>query len=423
MNICSGLSGIRNNKTIYQLPKYHCYNKDALDRIVGTLANPKPEGAAKDPQIRRPYVTKRWVDEHGVAPSCPHCEGRGTMTHSEASRRRFDEIEKKKLDKRLEEEAARIPEPPSETVHEMDVEQAQEQPLTVGASNSSGPVAPVQEAVPMASPSSHEVRMVETSRSNTRPLEEVVDGGEGSNKRARNLAGMLLFDENDTSDCQETVWEAQLTEVLEDHDRQEIWMDQQAQSDTDVPGVWKCQIEPKSDLYGDKTGKLLDPEKVIKGRLTELKHMNDQHVYDWIDEAEIPKGTKVENNVRSRIVVQQYNVDKRLDVHQGTPPLKVLRMLFALATSKDSHRQKVCGIWDVSVAFFHWPMDEFTVGKKREGGCVEKKGRGLCGKKREGGCVEKKGEAVWKKKGEGCVETEKKGKQKKGGCVKKRGAV
>ena len=140
------------------------------------------------------------MDEHGVTPGCPRCEGRGTMTHSEACRRRFDEIEKKKLDKQLEEEAARIPEPPSETVHGMDVEQAQEQPLTGGASSSSGPVAPVQEAVPMASPSAHEVRMVETSRSNTRPLEEIVDGGESSNKRARNFAGMLLVDENDTSD-------------------------------------------------------------------------------------------------------------------------------------------------------------------------------------------------------------------------------
>ena len=45
------------------------------------------------------------------------------MTHSEACRKRFDEIEKKKLDKQLEEEAARIPQPPSETVNEMDVEQ------------------------------------------------------------------------------------------------------------------------------------------------------------------------------------------------------------------------------------------------------------------------------------------------------------
>ena len=62
------------------------------------------------------------------------------------------------------------------------VEQAQEQHLTGGASSSSGPVAPVQEAAPMASPSSHEVRMVETSRPNTRPL-EVDDGVYWKNSR------------------------------------------------------------------------------------------------------------------------------------------------------------------------------------------------------------------------------------------------
>ena len=60
------LSGIRNSRTIYRLPKIHCYSKDGLDRIVGTPANPKPEGAAKDPQIRRQYITQRWVDEHGL---------------------------------------------------------------------------------------------------------------------------------------------------------------------------------------------------------------------------------------------------------------------------------------------------------------------------------------------------------------------
>ena len=49
-----------------------------------------------------------------------------------------------------------------------------------------------------------------------------------------------------------------------------------------------------------RTGKLLDPEKVIKGRLTELKHMNDHHVYDWIDEAEIPKDTKGGNFLLAR---------------------------------------------------------------------------------------------------------------------------
>ena len=68
--------------------------------------------------------------------------------------------------------------------------------------------------------------------------------------------------------------------MLDEHDRQEILMHQRTQSDTDVPGVWRCQIEQKSDLYGDFTGKLLDPEKVIKRKLTELKHMNDHNVYE-----------------------------------------------------------------------------------------------------------------------------------------------
>ena len=91
---------------------------------------------------------------------------------------------------------------------------------------------------------------------------------------------------------------------------------------------------------------------------------------------DFPKGTKVETSrwcddlmprdgdetsVRSRVVVQQCNVVKRGEVHQGTPPLKVLRMLLALATRKDAHRRKVCGIWDVSVALFHSPMDEYTM--------------------------------------------------------------
>ena len=67
----------------------------------------------------------------------------------------------------------------------------------------------------------------------------------------------------------------------------------------------------------------------------------------WLDDIKPRDGD--ENNVRSRIVVQQYNVDKRLDVHQGTPPLKVLRMLLALATSKGSHTVRRCAESGTSV--------------------------------------------------------------------------
>ena len=106
-HLLATLAGI----TIYRLSKSHCCNKDALDRIVETPANPRPDGAARDPQVRRQYVTQRWVDEHGVTPGCPRCEGRGTMSHSEKCRKRFESIEKEKLDKQLE-EATRNAEPP-----------------------------------------------------------------------------------------------------------------------------------------------------------------------------------------------------------------------------------------------------------------------------------------------------------------------
>ena len=43
------LACIRSSRTIYRLRKSHCYNKDALDRIVGTPTNPRPDGAARDP--------------------------------------------------------------------------------------------------------------------------------------------------------------------------------------------------------------------------------------------------------------------------------------------------------------------------------------------------------------------------------------
>ena len=127
------LAGLWSSRTIYRLTKSHCYNKDALDRIVETPTNPRPHGAARDPQVRRQCITQRWVDVHGVTPGCPRCEGRGTMSHSEKCRKRFESIGKEKLDKQLE-EATRNAEPPLVIAAEMDVEQPREQPSTGGAS-------------------------------------------------------------------------------------------------------------------------------------------------------------------------------------------------------------------------------------------------------------------------------------------------
>ena len=93
------------------------------------------------------------------------------MSHSEKCRRRFESIEEEKLDKQLE-EATRNAEPPPVTAAEMDVEQPREHPSTGGASSSSVPAQPGQEAVPLSSPSTHEARLeVGEPSSSRRPLE------------------------------------------------------------------------------------------------------------------------------------------------------------------------------------------------------------------------------------------------------------
>ena len=127
----------------------------------------------------------------------------------------------------------------------MDVEQPREQPSTGGASSSSAPAQSGQEAAPLSSPSTHEVRMETAEPSSTRPLE---GGAESSSKRVRSLSGMLLFDENDTSDWQHSVHETRTSELSDDqHDKHDS-TDHMQQPDTDIPGVWKWQVEPKSDF-------------------------------------------------------------------------------------------------------------------------------------------------------------------------------
>ena len=105
--------------------------------------------------------------------------------------------------------------------------------------------------------------------SSTRPLE---GGDESSSKRVRSLAGMLLFDENGTSPWQHSVHETRTSELGDEQHDQHGNTDHMQQPDTDNPGVWKWQVEPKSELYGDRSGKLMDPEKLVRGRLTELSN-------------------------------------------------------------------------------------------------------------------------------------------------------
>ena len=56
---------------------------------------------------------------------------------------------------------------------------------------------------------------------------------------------MHLFDENDTSDGQDSIREAHSSNLNDELQGQEDIMDHREQLDTDIPGVWSYQVEPK----------------------------------------------------------------------------------------------------------------------------------------------------------------------------------
>ena len=112
--------------------------------------------------------------------------------------------------------------------------------------------------MPLSEPSTQEVRMETAEPSSS--MRRLESGDESSCKRVRSFARRLLFNENDTSDWQHSIHETRTSELSDDQHDQRDNTDQQP--DTDIPGVWKWQVETKSDFHGHRTGKLMDPEKV-----------------------------------------------------------------------------------------------------------------------------------------------------------------
>ena len=127
-------------------------------------------------------------------------------------------------------------------------------------------------------------------------------------------------------------------------------------------------------VYAEKTGELLESDKVWKARDREMAKMADHGVKHDITLAECQRrGMKLvrsrwvdvrkalpddPNGVRSRLVAQEINQGPRDDTFAGTPPLWVHRLIVASAATKrkaDKGLRRLLARYDVSVAFFHAP--------------------------------------------------------------------
>ena len=126
---------------------------------------------------------------------------------------------------------------------------------------------------------------------------------------------------------------------------------------------------PRRPVYGTKSGILLEPEAVAKGRRKQLLSLEEQQAIlllprdfplqgakrirsKWLDD---PDGS---GEVKSRLVATEvaYGM-RRDDCFAGTPPLRALRMVMSLAAS----RGRRLALFDVVAAFVHALIDELVI--------------------------------------------------------------
>jgi hypothetical protein len=90
-SIVAGPYGATNVRTVLRLPEGRQLDRTLLDRIVGSPQNPKPLDTARDPVIRRKYITDAHFAAKGATQNCGRCMT-GQGKHSETCRQRFEAI-------------------------------------------------------------------------------------------------------------------------------------------------------------------------------------------------------------------------------------------------------------------------------------------------------------------------------------------
>lgn len=205
------------------------------------------------------------------------------------------------------------------------------------------------------------VALLPERRGETRDISDVPSPSTvPESKRQRELAGLAVcaltvigssFDTDDAYDEPDVPRGASTQEATQDEEY-------------DVPTL--IAQTPTKDVYGTRSGELLQPEQVQKGRQRELDSLMRHRVVE-----EVPNGGdgkhvqagwvedyKPYPEVRSRFVAKQIAYGQREDVTQSTPALLVFRLLLALAACGFVGGEACFAVFDISVAFLHSVMDE-----------------------------------------------------------------
>ena len=155
----------------------------------------------------------------------------------------------------------------------------------------------------------------------------------------------------ETSHRAETL--SELNELHEDGLHQETTL-------TDPVVPWDLEQQ-----WDELTGKVLDLEKVVQGRLKELQKFSERRVYRHVSREEMLQDiegklvktrwvqTMKGEEVRCRLVAQEYaKGDPREDLFAGTPPLFAARLLVS-RTASSRKKTLTLMVLDISCAFLY----------------------------------------------------------------------
>ena len=319
-------------RTIQRRPEEHRWSQDTFRNLSATPSSPKGDmHPSMGPRAR--YITRAIMDRLGRTERCQACAGVGKH-HSEECRFRFDKLLQTEEDAAAAATAtAAVGEEPavprtSDTATPAKTDPPAMIEVRAPAAATFGKEEQADQPMLQALPTSADELMMEPT---TVMMDQALGGGA---KRAKTIGGLAV----------------------------------NIASRAIMVMAATCAAMPAGPVYGTISGELLDPNMVAAGRKRERELMDKFHVFDRV-RSEDAKGKRVRSKwvedykdgehgriVRSRLVAMEIAWDARADTFAGTPPLKAVRLVLALAVSLGLD-YLIC-LYDVSVAFYHATLDE-----------------------------------------------------------------
>ena len=328
--------------------------------LVECQVKEREEGHQEEVQElkRRWKITKEDIETYGITPGCLGCRtikaGLPRQNHSERCRQRIeDEI------KNTEEGRAKI-ERSDSRINEAIAKQIQHEDRESELKKAMSDKAHLQQAAPTVTANTQAQVVNKTSEALVNPTDE------------RNIVTSKEKRRNENQDEEKQTekrrrlgrlskgkqwlhWKDEMEEALHEEERRISAFP--SQSPRGPIMTLYVQDDHEEYFIDDVYGKVLNPDKVRKARLEELRYFKTMGVYEkcnikeclvntgknpiktrWIDTNKT--NDPFDENYRSRLVAKEYKTSEKPELYSGTPPVELIRMLISKIADSQLDKQR-----------------------------------------------------------------------------------